>query len=148
MNRRDMLKIIPLSAAGYASLPGLNSLVAGSSVPYAEVKQYNGTPTFFLDGRPVFYSGMWVTTPSPEHWGHAEESWPHPHGGNSDTAQRTAETGIHIYAFGAGHEWCGPRKGLAGHFDFSNVEASFNRIIVADPQARFHLRINLEKGEW
>jgi hypothetical protein len=88
---------------------------------------------------------MWVTAPSPDHWGHVAWSAEHPESGDSDTAQRTAETGTHIYAFGVGREWCGPREGRSGHFDFSDVEASLARILETDLQARFHLRIQLER---
>ena len=34
------------------------------------------------------------------------------------------------------------------HFDFSTVEARFDQVIQADPQARFHLRVHLEMPEW
>ncbi|MBT4483070.1 MAG: hypothetical protein HOC71_05275, partial [Candidatus Latescibacteria bacterium] len=146
MKRRDTLKIIPLSVASLSGIPEKTDASSKDSlsVPYAEVKTYNGAPTLFLDGKPSYYSGMWVTSPSPDHWGHAKESWPHPHGGDSDTAQRTAETGVHIYVFGVGGEWTG-----LDEYDFSTVESRFNQIIKSDPLARFHLRIALDiKGWW
>ncbi len=120
------------------------------SAPYAEIRVYNGTPTLFLKGKPAFYSGIWVTTPSPDHWGSRKESYPWPLDGDSDNAQRTAaETGSHIYNFFTGEEWCGPGEGRAGHFDFSKVEASLGRILKTDPDALFHPRIQLERqGEW
>ncbi len=149
MKRRDLIKLVPISMIGYAA----SSLKSGSTLwesdssdVYAQIKLHRGTPTLFLDGQPVHYSGMWVTTPSPNHWGHADWSAEHPINGNSDTAQRTARTGTHIYAFGVGQEWCGPREGHSGHFDFSAVEASFMQIIKTDPKARLHLRIQLEQG--
>ncbi len=151
MNRRKFLK------SGLFCISGVHGVLKGNPAfsensdtnrAHAFVRRHNGVPTLFLDGKPVFYSGMWVTTPSPKHWGHAPESWPHPHRGDSDTAQRTAATGAHIYAFGVGHEWRGPGEGYDGHFDFSDVKASFQRIINADPEARFHLRINLECQRW
>lgn len=145
MKRRDTLKIIPLSVACLQGFSGIinAALKDKESIPYAEVKLYNGTPTLFLNGKPIYYSGMWVTTPSADSWGHAKESWPHPHGGDSDTAQRTAETGVHIYVFGIGDEWIGPDS-----YDFSTVEARFNQIIKTDPLARFHLRILLDNKRW
>ena len=117
-----------------------------SSTIYAQIKQHGGTPALFLDGQPTHYSGMWVSAPSPTHWGHVDWSAEHPTDGNADTAQRNAKTGTHIYTFGVGNEWCGPREGQSGHFDFSGVEASFRQILKTDPMARLHLRIQLEQG--
>jgi hypothetical protein len=154
MKRRDIIKLVPLSIFGFAassikfqsSKSQSSSKDSNSSTAYAQVKQYNGTPTLFLDGQPTYYSGMWVSAPSPDHWGHVEWSAEHPTSGNANTAQRTAETGIHIYVFDVGREWCGPQEGHSGHFNFSDVEASFGRILKTDPQARLHLRIQLEQG--
>ena len=150
MKRRDLIKMIPLTMIGYAA----SSLKSGSSLwdedssdIYAAIKQHNGTPTLFLDGKPCHYSGMWVSPPSPTHWGHANWSAEHPSNGDSDTAQRMAKTGTHIYAFEVGSEWCGPREGQTGHFDFSGVEAKFRQILKTDPEARLHLRIQLEQGK-
>jgi len=153
MKRRDLIKLLPLSTIGVAATSiesKASFLSTGVSDAFAEVKMHNGTPTFFLDGKPTHFSGMWVTTPTPTHWGHRDWSAEHPGNGDSDTAQRTAKTGTHIYAFGVGREWCGPKEGIKGHFDFSEVEASFKQILKTDPEARLHLRINLEKydGWW
>jgi hypothetical protein len=153
MKRRDLLKLIPVTTVGIAasSIESRASILnSGAEEPFAEVKMYNGTPTFFLDGKPAHFSGMWVSSPTPEHWGHRDWSFEHPGNGNSDSAQRMAKTGTHIYAFGVGEEWCGPKQGLQGHFDFSKVEASFRQILKTDPEARLHLRIQLEKldGWW
>ncbi len=154
MKRREIIKLVPLSIVGFTAssitskLSGKNS---NSSTPYAQVKQYNGTPTLFLDGKPTYYSGMWVTTPSPDvQWGHVDWSDQFPLRGNADTAQHHAELGTHIYVFHVGgrREWCGPREGYSGHFDFSGVEASFRRILETDPHARLHLRIQLEQGSF
>ena len=145
MIRRDTLKIMSLTATYLSGFSDILNAASkdNKSTPYAEVKPCNGTPTLFLDGKPAYYSGIWVTTPSPDSWGHAKESWPHPHRGDSDTAQRTAATGAHIYVFGIGDEWIGPDD-----YDFSTVEAGFNQIIKTDPFARFHLRILLDNKKW
>ena len=153
MKRRDLLKLIPVTTLGVAasSIESKASFLnSAADDAFAEVKMYNGTPTFFLDGSPAHFSGMWVSSPTPTHWGHKEWSGEHPFNGNSDSAQRMAKTGTHIYAFGVGEEWCGPKPGLEGHFDFSTVEARFNQILKTDPEARLHLRIQLEKydGWW
>ena len=143
MYRRDALKTIPLSLAGLtgAVSPSHAAPNGNVSAPYAQVKPYNGTPTLFLSGKPVFYSGLWVTTPAPDHWGHKQGSWPLPLPGDTDTAQRTARTGSHIYDFLTGSEWCGPRAGHSDHFDFSKAAAQFEQILKADSEALFHLRI-------
>jgi len=116
--------------------------------PMAEVKTHNGAPTLFLDGKPEFLSVLWVVRPTADHWGHAEESWPLPRGGDSDTAQRTAATGIHLYTFGAGTEWCGPGPGHSGDYDISDLGPGMQRIIDTDRDARFYLQVDLEPGRW
>jgi hypothetical protein len=103
----------------------------------AEIKTYNGAPTLFLDGKPVFYSAWWVSPPAIDGWY-----------ASGVTKKNADQTGIHIYAFDVGPaEWCGPAPGRPGHYDFSTVQARFNRILEADPKALFHLRIYLEMSE-
>jgi hypothetical protein len=160
MKRREVLKIAPLSVLGMAARrgssarsillsktepggPGLADTAGGGrlaavagGVGRAEIKSWNGSPALFLDGKPVFPAINWVSGPQPDKWDFEEQ------------ARRSAETGIHIYAFdvGKGTEWVGPGPGRQGDFDFSTVEARFNRVIQADPAALFHLRIYLEAG--
>ena len=102
----------------------------------AELRLHNGTPTCFLDGKPTFLGYMWCGGPTTEGWDAAE------------AAKIYAEAGIHLYAFDCGSqgvaEWRGPGEGYEGHFDFSSVEGRLNRILEADGQARFHLRVHLE----
>lgn len=113
MTRREMFSL--------AAVPVLGA--SGSGVT-AQVKQHNGTPTFFLNGEPLSYLCNWITAPAPESWA------------------RAAEAGIHIYAMdvGGGHEWVKP------DYDFSGVKARYGRILDADPKALFHLRCQLEIG--
>ena len=142
MKRRDVLKIAPLSmlgAAGAGSRRFGPSLLAGpeaAGVGRAEVRPWHGSPALVLDGKPVFPAINWVPAPQPDKWEFEEQ------------ARRSAETGIHVYAFdvGKGTEWVGPGAGRAGDFDFSTVEARFRRVIRADPDALFHLRVYLETG--
>ena len=153
MNRRNALKAVPLAVTGATVLADADQAQATEndvSTPYAEIRQHNGAPTLFLKGQPMFFSALWVTTPTPEHWGSTKESYPWPLDGDFDNAQRTAaETNTHIYTFFTGEEWCGPGEGHSGHFDFSKVEASLGRILKTDPDALFHPRIQLEKqGDW
>jgi len=103
------------------------------------VQQHNGTPTLFFDDRPAFASYLWANGPTVEGYPVA------------DVARAYAAAGIHIYACDVGvggpaPEWCGPGPGRDGHFDFSAVEARYGRIIEADPDARFHLRVHFEMG--
>ncbi|MFC1539367.1 hypothetical protein ACFL6H_08080 [Candidatus Latescibacterota bacterium] len=141
MNRRDAMKMLSLSFAGAAAVPVLNGSAAEkdiSSVPYAEIKNHNGTPTFFLNGSPANYSGIWAFGPDNPDWGK-----------DSTTKVLASTTNTHIYAFesgarGAAPQWCGPGEGYSGDFDFSKVKSTFERIIDVDPRACFHLRVNLE----
>ena len=142
MRRRDVLKIAPLSVLGAVGTggrrPGSFPFVGvpPAGVGRAEVRPCQGSPALFLDGRPVFPAINWVSGPGPDKWEFEEQ------------ARRSAETGIHIYAFdvGVGTEWSGPGPGRSGDFDFSTVAARFGRIIKTDPAALFHLRIHLETG--
>lgn len=110
----------------------------------AEVRQHNGTPTLFLDGKPVFYNAQWLT------------SAPGPQGTKNAAAIRAfATAGVHLIAFDVGTmmEWVGPsdsapRSGPDGHFDFATVEGRFRALLAEDPDALFHLRIYMEMGEW
>jgi len=140
MKRREALKMIPLSIAGMSGVRGISSTPSvdyaspGSNPLLAQVKLHHGTPTPFLDGKPVFAGMHWITTPAAEKWDDA------------DQARSLAKQGIHIYAFeaGKGLEWVEPKPGRPDPFDFSTVEARYGRIIDADPLARFHLRCYLE----
>jgi hypothetical protein len=142
VKRRDVLRMAPLAAAGALTRGKVRDLSepldgrAPGGVTTAEVKVHNGSPALFLDGRPVFAAINWVSGPAPDKWDFEEQ------------ARQSATTGIHIYAFdvGKGTEWVGPGPGRPGDHDFSTVEARFGRIIAADPEALFHLRIYLEPG--
>jgi hypothetical protein len=150
MKRRDILRAMPLSVAGiailakeglFSTLPSLpNEPASGpqkrETTLVVRVGFHNGAPTLFLDGRPTFPSIYWVSSPEREKWDFAEQ------------ARRNADAGIHIYAFdvGKGREWLGPSTDPAHPFDFSTVEERFGRVLEADPQALFHLRIYLETG--
>lgn len=102
-----------------------------------EIKNHNGTPTLFIDGKPSFYGTWWTAAPEAENW--IRSDFAH---------ENAAETGIHIYAFDVGrHEWTGPAEGRSNHYDFSSVEARYQRILDVDPDARFHLRFYLEMHE-
>jgi len=143
MKRRDILKIAPLTVLGLAgretgparALPLVSPTQLGG-VGRAEVKPLNGSPALFFDGKPVFPAINWVSGPRPDGWDFEEQ------------ARRSAQTGLHIYAFdvGKGMEWIGPGPGRAGDFDFSTVEVRFGRVLKADPGALFHLRVYLETG--
>jgi len=155
MKRREILKILPISLAGARVLAaaasrqpaaaGAPASPFGGSRPFAagrpalltaEIGPHNGAPALFLNGRPAFPGMYWVMAPEPGRWDYA------------DHARRNAGAGIHIYAFdvGKGREWISPGTGPSQPYDFSTVEARFGRILEADPQALFHLRIHLETG--
>ena len=107
----------------------------------AQIRKHNGTPTLFMDDRPTFCAYLWERGPSAE--GYEQEA----------TARAYARAGIHFHAFdvgtvGVAPEWCGPRQGNDSHYDFSTLKARFERVLEADPQAHFHLRIHLRMQEW
>lgn len=98
-----------------------------------EVKEFNGTPTLFLNGKPEFWTCLWGRQPD-EH------------------TRRTAEqAGIHIYTPQTGclDHWCGPGEGHSGHFDFSSLKQTLDDFVDSDPRALFYVWITLEmKAEW
>jgi len=107
----------------------------------AKVKPLNGTPTLYLDGQPAFASYLWASAPVPTGYPSAR------------VAREYARAGIHMHAFdlgsrGASVEWCGPRPGRPEHFDFSTVQARFQHVMDADPEALFHLRVHVEMMPW
>jgi hypothetical protein len=161
VKRREVLRILPISLAGArifsvdgprssdtagvlsspfdAGVPGPAGAIglASARQPLAAgVRPHNGVPTLFLNGRPTFAAMSWVAAPEPDRWEFA------------DQARWNAEAGIHIYAFdvGKGREWVGPGTDPAHPYDFSSVAARFGRVLEADSQALFHLRIYLETG--
>jgi hypothetical protein len=94
----------------------------------------------FIDDKPVFAGYMWGGGPTVDEYAEAAN------------ATLYAEAGVHWHAFDVGmglNEWCGPQPGRESHFDFSTVVQRFGRVIDADPDARFHLRVHLEThGQW
>ena len=146
MQRRDVLKALPLSIAGITELVCMGPEGSADTTDIknsrlvAQVRSHNGTPTLFLNGEPVFAGMCWVSTPLTEGWR------------DSEHARAVAKAGIHIYSFDAGKdfEWVEPKAGRSDPFDFSTVEARYGRIIDVDPHARFHLRLHFEfqPGDW
>jgi len=114
-----------------------------STKPVAELRLHNGTPTVFVDGRPVFYYLAWPPAPDPR----APEIF------QKVIRAFARRTGVHFYTFenGAGRfgnegpVWLpGPGEGRDTFWDFSGVEWEFRQFIEADPEARFHVRILLD----
>lgn len=99
----------------------------------AEVKPHNGTPTLFLNGEASFYSCQWMSS-SP-----AQEEFP-----AEGCVRAFGKAGVHIYA-------TGPevfKQSRAEMFDFSHVSLGMQRVMAADPDALFHLRLYFETPEW
>jgi hypothetical protein len=102
-----------------------------------QVKLYNGTPTFFQDGRPEFYGMMWSSAPAPDSFASAE------------CGRLYGEAGVHYFAFDLGSQAAYPEwQGPDGHYDFSTLKERFQKVIDVDPQAKFHLRVHLEMPGW
>lgn len=107
----------------------------------AMLQMHNGTPTVFVDGQPIFMSYLWMAGPTRDGYEHA------------DTTKAYARAGIHAHAFDVGSqaqepEWCGPAPGRDEHWDFSTLGTRFGRILDANPDALFHLRIHLRMPAW
>lgn len=107
----------------------------------AKLQMHNGTPTVFVDGQPIFMSYLWMSGPTRDGYEHAEAT------------KAYARAGIHAHAFDVGTqarepEWCGPAPGREAHWDFSTLGQRFGRILDANPDALFHLRIHMRMPEW
>jgi hypothetical protein len=105
-----------------------------------KMKEEFRRPSLLVDGKPLFASYQWSVAPEPDKFV------------NDAAARKYAEAGIHLHTFDLGDDqWCGPNnhaigKGApAAHFDFSCLKERFNRVLDADPDARFSLRIHTEK---
>jgi hypothetical protein len=100
----------------------------------AQVKQHNGTPTLFLDDKPVYANMQLIGGLAP---GGMEAS--------QASIRAFAANGIHIYSIDAVvAEWRGPRPGQASHYDFSETAPRLQGVLQADPQALFLLRMGFE----
>jgi hypothetical protein len=110
----------------------------GGKTMKVKVKMYNGTPTAFINEKPVFYSAMWGVPPKAEGYEEAE------------IARCYAKAGVHIYAFDVGtkYEWREPHSDGSPHFDFSSLQKKLTRIVEADPEALFHFRMHYEMPDW
>jgi hypothetical protein len=142
MQRREVLKVLPLTVAGIAELAGANrgagttAATAAGKPLVAEIKMHHGAPTVFLNGKPIFAGMCWIPTPTVENWEAAAG------------VRAVGKAGVHIYAFDVGKdfEWVAPRAGRSDPFDFSTVAARYGKVIDADPQALLHLRMHFEFG--
>ena len=108
----------------------------------AQVRQYHGTPTLFLNDQPVFAGCHLLGSLDPNY-----------HDLNQEIMRVYANAGVHIYSIDSvGPEWCGPRQGDPGHFDFKFVAPRLQEVIDADPNALFLLRMGFESrwlpGNW
>ena len=108
----------------------------------AQVVNYHGTPTLFLNDQPVFAGCQLLGSLDPNH-----------HNLNQEIMRVYANAGIHLYSIDSvGPEWCGPRRGESSHFDFSTIAPRLQEVIDADPDALFLLRMGFETrwllGNW
>lgn len=100
----------------------------------ATIETHNGTPTLFLDDRPVFANCQLV---GPVNLQGLE--------GLQSSVRAFAQNGIHIYSIDAvGTEWRGPRPGSSSPYDFTETGPRFMAVLDADPDALFLLRMGFE----
>jgi hypothetical protein len=108
----------------------------------AQLKNYNGTPTVFIDDQPAFFGCHLVGYMYPDK---LKDHQPY--------ARKYAEAGVHIYSVDTlTHEWVGPRPGSESPYDFSLVVPRLQSYLEVDPQAMFLIRVGLETrwlpGNW
>jgi hypothetical protein len=101
----------------------------------AQLRDHHGTPTVFFDDTPVFFGCHLVGGMDPKN--------PNQH---QEIARKYAQAGIHIYSVDNLNnvEWCGPRPGNPGHYDFWPVVPRLQGYIDVDPEAMFLLRMCFE----
>ncbi len=108
----------------------------------AQLKNYHGTPTVFLDDQPAFFGCHLV--------GSMDINNPTEH---QAIVRKYAEAGIHIYSVdNLNPEWIGPRPDNPSPYDFSPVAPRLQGYIDVDPDALFLLRVYVETrmtdGNW
>lgn len=108
----------------------------------AQVKNNQGTPTLFLNDKPVFSGCQLLGSLDPNH-----------HNLNQEIMRVYANAGVHIYSIDSvGPEWCGPRSENPSHFNFLTVAPRLQEVIDADLDALFLLRMGFETrwllGNW
>jgi hypothetical protein len=101
----------------------------------AHVRPHNGTPTVFLDGKPVYAALHLVGyVPTPDKLSPTQH-----------IIKGYAENGVHLYSTDVvAREWCGPRPGNPSPYDFSLVKGRFQQFLDVDPDAHFLLRMGFE----
>ncbi len=100
----------------------------------AQMRDYHGAPTIFLDDQPIFGGIQLLGSLDPNF-----------RDDNNAIMRVYAGAGIHIYSIDAlGPEWCGPGPGREGHYDFTVTAPRLQEVVDADPQALFLLRMGFE----
>ena len=100
----------------------------------AQLKNYHGTPTLFLDDQPAFAGCQLLGYVSPSDL--VASQW---------SIREFAKAGIHIYSIDSViTEWCGPRPGNPSHYDFSATAPRLQGVLDADSNALFLLRMGFE----
>ena len=100
----------------------------------AQIKDYHGGPTLFLDDQPVFAGCQLLGGLDPNFRAY-----------NNAIMRVYAGAGVHIYSIDSlGPEWCGPGPGRSGHYDFTVTAPRLQEVVDADPQALFLLRMGFE----
>jgi hypothetical protein len=100
----------------------------------AQIQNHHGTPTLFLNDRPAFAGIHLLGTVDPAGLSLTQAS-----------IRAFAANGVHIYSIDAVEdEWCGPRPGQPAPYDFSATGPRLQRVLDADPDALFLLRMGFE----
>jgi beta-galactosidase len=127
-----------------ASLLCLVAVLSTSASPAdtATVKEHNGRPALFINGRPV---------PPFAYMSYL---------GKEPYYREVAKAGIHLYCFPAylGDRGINPRSGIGpfrpsiwkgeNTYDFFSVEKDFETLLKADPLAHVIVRLHLDPPQW
>lgn len=111
------------------------SALAGVPGPVTTVEEWNGLPTFMVNGRPHMSTSFETYVPNVRHF------------------RQMSEAGATVFGFptNAGEEpwwhstptWVGP-----GVWDFSELDESVGKILEANPRAYIMPRINVSEPAW
>ena len=100
----------------------------------AQLKIHNGTPTVFLDDKPVFFGFHLIGGASVENM-----KLHRPY------VERYKEAGVRLYSTGVTQAiWAPPRAGEDYAYDFSTVRPEMQSYLDIDPEAVFLMRINFD----
>lgn len=101
-------------------------------MPRVEIRQHNGTPTLFLDGRPEHFAALWFWPPRRQPWKFGAE------------IGYFRKAGVRIYNWF--QVWEPPARGRT--YDFRVLADHVEQIRAEDPDGLFVIKQNADAPEW